>query len=68
MKEFKSFTARKIIDYLKGRNAIPLREKFGQAKLHHKKESDYQLGEMDSDIETEFLEYTVPKRSLGTRL
>jgi len=43
MKEFKSFTARKIIDYLEGRNSIPLLEKFRRAKLRHKKESDYQL-------------------------
>jgi len=41
MKEFKSFTARAIIDYLKGRNAIQVLKKLERAKLSHKKESDY---------------------------
>jgi len=43
MKEFKSFTARTIIDYLEERNSIPLLSKLKKAKLLHKKESDYQL-------------------------
>lgn len=43
MKEFKSFTARKIIDYLKERNSTHVLEKLKQVKLSHKKESDYQL-------------------------
>ena len=43
MREFKSFTARSIVDYLDGRNAIPILEKLKSAKLLHKKESDYQL-------------------------
>jgi putative transposase len=51
MKEFKSFTARKIIDYLQERNSIPLLEKLKRAKLKHKKESDYQLWQEGSHPE-----------------
>lgn len=43
IKEFKSFTARTIIDDLKERNAIALLEKLRLAKLDHKKKSEYQL-------------------------
>jgi REP element-mobilizing transposase RayT len=48
IKEFKSFTARNIIDFLEARNSIPLLEKLRRAKLHHKKESDYQLWQAGS--------------------
>ncbi len=51
IKEFKSFTARNIIDYLEGRNSIPLLEKLRQAKLNHKKGSDYQLWQEGSHPE-----------------
>jgi putative transposase len=43
IKEYKSFTARKIIDYLKERNYKPLLEKLKRAKLTHKTKSKYQL-------------------------
>jgi hypothetical protein len=43
IKEFKSFTARNIVDYLKERNSNTLLEKLKGAKLPHKRESNYQL-------------------------
>src|SRR5208283_6108947 len=43
LKEFKSFTARKIIDYLEERSSILLLKELKKAKLPHKKESDHQL-------------------------
>ena len=43
IKEFKSFTARTIIDFLKDKKSTPLLRELKQAKLQHKKESDYQL-------------------------
>lgn len=43
IKEFKSFTARNIIDYLRERNSTALLEKLKGAKLSHKKESTYQV-------------------------
>lgn len=49
VKEFKSFTAKTVIDYLKGRNAIPVLEKLERAKLSHKKESDYQLWQVPKE-------------------
>jgi putative transposase len=51
MKEFKSFTARKVIDFLKGHNSVPLLEKLRRAKLRHKKESEYQLWQEGSHPE-----------------
>lgn len=51
IKECKSFTARTIIDHLKGRNAIPLLKKLERAKLSHKKASDYQLWQEGSHPE-----------------
>jgi REP element-mobilizing transposase RayT len=51
VKEFKSFTARTIIDYLKDNNAIPVLEKLANAKLYHKKESTYQLWQEGSHPE-----------------
>lgn len=43
IKEFKSFTARCIIDHLKGRNSTPLLMKLKRAKLNHKTQSEYQV-------------------------
>jgi putative transposase len=43
IKEFKSFTARKIIDFLEERTSISLLRELRKAKLPHKKDSDYQL-------------------------
>jgi putative transposase len=51
IKEFKSFTARNIIDYLKERNSIQLLEKLKTAKLLHKTESTYQLWQEGSHPE-----------------
>ena len=45
IREFKSFTARAIVDYLRGQNSVPLLKELGRAKLYHKKESKYQLWE-----------------------
>lgn len=43
MKEFKSFTARAVIDYLDGRAAVHLVDKLENAKLQHKTKSEYQV-------------------------
>jgi putative transposase len=43
IKEYKSFTARRIIDYLKKRNYKLLLEELRRAKLAHKTKSKYQL-------------------------
>ena len=43
IKEFKSFTARSIIDYLKERNSVSILQKLKHAKLAHKTESNYQI-------------------------
>lgn len=51
MKEFKSYMARRIIDYLKDRNSIYLLEKLKTAKLSHKTESKYQLWQEGSHPE-----------------
>jgi len=51
IKEFKSYTARTIIDYLKGRNATSLLEELVRSKLNHKKGSDYQLWQEGSHPE-----------------
>jgi REP element-mobilizing transposase RayT len=51
VKEFKSFTARTIIDHLQDTNAIPVLEKLANAKLYHKKESSNQLWQEGSHPE-----------------
>jgi REP element-mobilizing transposase RayT len=51
IKEFKSFTARTIIDYLQDKNTTPILEKLAYAKLYHKKESAYQLWQEGSHPE-----------------
>ena len=51
MKEFKSFTARTIIDYLEERKVISLLEKLRRAKLDHKTGSEYQLWQEGSHPE-----------------
>ena len=43
MKEFKSFTARSIIDYLEEQKSFDLLEKLRRAKLPYKTQSDYQV-------------------------
>lgn len=43
IKEFKSYTARCIIDHLKSRNLIPLLNKLKRAKLQQKTQSTYQV-------------------------
>jgi putative transposase len=43
IKEFKSFTARCIIDYLQERRSFPILEKLRRAKLSHKTQSTYQV-------------------------
>ncbi len=43
IKEFKSYTARTIIDYLKERGAKIWLERLSEAKLSHKTKSSYQL-------------------------
>ena len=43
VKEFKSFTARAIIDYLESRGSTPLLEKLHFARQSHKTKSEYQL-------------------------
>jgi REP element-mobilizing transposase RayT len=51
VKEFKSFTARAVIDYLEGRTAVHLLEKLKNAKLHHKTKSEYQVWQEGSHPE-----------------
>jgi putative transposase len=51
IKEYKSFTAREIIDYLKERDSNSLLEKLKSAKLSHKTESKYQLWQEGSHPE-----------------
>ncbi len=51
MKEFKSFTARTIIDYLEERKSVLLLEKLRSAKLNHKTGSEYQLWQEGSHPE-----------------
>jgi hypothetical protein len=43
IKEFKSFTARRIIDYFKGQTALHLMDKVKEAKLQYKTKSEYQV-------------------------
>ncbi|HTY10340.1 MAG TPA: transposase [Bacteroidota bacterium] len=43
MKESKSYTARRIIDYLEEKKLLPLLEDLHRAKLAHKAKSEYQL-------------------------
>jgi REP element-mobilizing transposase RayT len=56
IKEFKSCTARKVINYVGERNAISLLEKLRQAKINHKKESEHQLWQEGSHPEEIFSE------------
>ena len=51
MKEFKSYTARRIIDYLEKRKFAQLLEKLHREKLAHKTKSDYQLWQEGSHPE-----------------
>jgi len=51
MKEFKSYTARRIIDYLEMRNFAQLLERLHQEKLAHKTRSDHQLWQEGSHPE-----------------
>jgi len=51
IKEFKSYTARRIIDYLKEQKDTKLLEKLKQAKLRYKIESDYQFWQEGSHPE-----------------
>ena len=56
IKEFKSYTARKIIDYCKERKNITLLGKFAQEKLAYKIQSAYQVwqeGRHPEEITTE---------------
>ncbi|HTX19135.1 MAG TPA: transposase [Bacteroidota bacterium] len=43
VKEFKSFTARKIIDYVQDRGFVGLLEKLHDAREAHKRKSEYQV-------------------------
>jgi putative transposase len=43
VKEFKSYTARSIIDYYIERNAVPILDKLRRAKLSHKGKSQHQF-------------------------
>lgn len=56
MKELKSFTARRVIDYLKERNSILLLDKLRRAKLGHKIESDCQLWQEAGHLEENYSE------------
>lgn len=49
IKEFKSFTARSIIDYLKERNSVSILQKLKYAKLAHKTESNYQIWQVPKE-------------------
>ncbi|MCX6137854.1 MAG: hypothetical protein NTV54_10205 [Ignavibacteriales bacterium] len=51
IRQFKSFTARSIVDYLRGRGAAPTLERLQHAKLRHKSESDYQVWQEGSHPE-----------------
>jgi putative transposase len=51
IKEFKSYTARAIIDNLVERKNYNILSKLKKNKLHHKKESDYQLWQEGSHPE-----------------
>lgn len=51
IKEFKSFTARSIIDHLKGQNSVSILQKLKNAKLTHKRGSTYQLWQEGSHPE-----------------
>lgn len=51
MKEFKSFTATQIVDYLEGRGARSLLLMLERAKLHHKVESKHQVWQEGSHPE-----------------
>jgi REP element-mobilizing transposase RayT len=51
VKEFKSFTARAVIEYLEGRTAVHLLAKLNNAKLHHKTRSEYQVWQEGSHPE-----------------
>jgi putative transposase len=51
MKEFKSYTARTIIDYLEEKKLLPLLEELHREKLAHKTKCDYQLWQEGSHPE-----------------
>lgn len=51
IKDFKSFTARQIIDFLEDRKAFNILKQLRIAKLRHKKESDYQVWQEGSHPE-----------------
>ncbi len=51
MKEFKSYTARGIIDYLEANRSLGLLRQLRMAKLSHKTESDYQFWQEGSHPE-----------------
>jgi hypothetical protein len=63
---FKSFTAHKIIDYLKERNAQNVLKQLAYYKLRHKQDRDYQLWQEDThpqrihdaDMMRQKIEYT----------
>ncbi len=56
IKEFKSFTARSIIDYLEEKRSFPLLEKLRRAKLSHKTQSTYQVWQEGSHPQEIFSE------------
>ena len=56
IKEFKSFTARSIIDYLQEKRSFPLLEKLRRAKLSHKTQSTYQVWQEGSHPQEIFSE------------
>jgi putative transposase len=51
VKEFKSFTAREIVDYLESRKAVDILSHLRFAKLSFKKKSDYQVWQEGSHPE-----------------
>jgi len=62
MKEFKSFTARKIIDYFEKRSSTPLLKELEKAKLPHKTGSDYQLWQEGNHPQEIFSEQTLVQK------
>jgi len=56
IKEFKSFTARKVIDYLMDHHSVHLLERLKKAKLSHKTDSTYQVWQEGSHPQEIFSE------------
>jgi putative transposase len=62
--DFKSYTARKIIDYLEERNARDILHQIAQSKTAHKKDRDYQFWQEGSHPEA-IMGHEIMRQKIG---